>query len=152
MQEQNYGIATLIAEQSDLPYQDEESGTLIGNGNFNVNYERVGAIRVDRLTTNISFTMKISTKDGKYRYEISNFYYLIIAWNLTDGDGNILPINNTKTPLESGLAVKSALISTTSPSNLNAANRWYYEIDNTIKEKIASLAKAMQPKVGDDNW
>ena len=96
--------------------------------------------------------VKISAKDFKYRYEITNFQYQIVSWNLTDSDGNIQPINHPRTPLEDGLALSSALISTSSKSNREAGTRWLYDIDSKIKEKIASLSNTMKIGVLDDNW
>ncbi len=58
-----------------LQVSDKESGELIGKSNF-----QVIAKTVD-VTGYVDYDIKVTTKDGKYRIEMSNFYHHILGLN-----------------------------------------------------------------------
>lgn len=145
-------ITNLASQESDLTYHNEEAGTVIANGHFNTDYKHIGLFE-HIFKCNINFAIKISTKQDKYRYELTNFTYEITAWNLTDSNGNIKPVNHVRTPLERGPCYIDFFIECWSKANRKALERFLGDIHQAVKSKIASLSDAMEVDVlEDDEW
>ncbi len=110
-----------------IQMQDKDAGTLIGKGIFVVQYILNFMGHAD--PADVSHTVKIYTKDGKYKYEITDFSdrYYTEEW-LSVPINNKPPIGNKKNKL-----------------------KFLTEVNAKVLELIESLKKAMgKPIAGKD--
>lgn len=129
---------TYKSSQDVIQMDDKESGIIIGKALLNVYYKTLG------ITFNsgyINYTIKFSVKDGKYKYEISDFYH-------TGGY-----INGHKQP-DGGPCEK--LFQNKKGVNGNSYERTYekylIEMDDEIKDLIYDLKLSMASKLNLEDW
>ncbi len=108
--------------------RDQENGKIQGVHrikvyDFDVNGNKTGG-------KEITYTLYLEFKDGKYRYKITDFRFIAAS----------------TTPIEKWLDKKS-------PSYTPAYESYLTQLDQSIKELIANLKQGMKPPVKkDDNW
>lgn len=126
---------TFKNSNSVLKMQDKENGVIIGKGSFLWSYEFPAKYVSDLPKSTpiyqswVSFTIKISVKDGKFKYELFDFY--------TDGygivkDGTIIKYPEIKMKLSTGKKYQEiALLQLSS-------------LQNQIKESSASIINGLK--------
>lgn len=116
-----------------LQMDDKEAGKLIGKGNTDIHVKSVGLT----VPVMLKFTVKVTAKDNRYRYEITNLIYRNYA--------NEYNLNPTDVPAEdfqfkNGKATKMQ-------------QQYIDQTDATVKALIASLKTAMQGTESEkDEW
>ena len=116
-----------------IQMDDKESGKLVGKALMQVYHKALGSSFPSGY---INYTISIYVKDGRYRYEITNFYH---SGQYVSG-GNRIP--------DYGVCEK--MINTTDKtmgmSYQKTYNYYLYQMDNNIKGLIADLKKTMATK------
>jgi len=122
--------------------EDKESGKIIGKALMQVYHKALGA---NYPSGYINYTISIYLKDGRYKYEITNFYH---SGEYT-GSGNKIPdygaceemINTTKKTM--GISYQKTF------------NYYLFQMDRDIKVLISDLKSSMIKNVvatNKDNW
>lgn len=134
---------TYVSSTNVLQMEDKENGKLIGKALMEVSFKTI-------LGTNfpggfINYTISIYLKDGKYKYEFTNFHHTgTIAYN-----GQKVPDGGD---CESIILKKKGL---TGNSYKNTYQSFFIQMDENIKVLIESLKSAMvknsKQKIN-DNW
>ncbi len=107
-----------------IQMQDKDAGIIMGKGIFTYGYNPVSLS--DRVTVNISHTVKIYVKDGKYKYEITD---LSGRYYSTGGYSNLVIKND-------GIGY-----------NKRNYEKLCESINASVLQTIASLKKAMQKPI-----
>jgi hypothetical protein len=121
-----------------IQMDDRESGKLVGKALMQVYHKALGSTFPSGY---INYTISIYIKDGRYKYEITNFYH---TGQYVSG-GNRIP--------DYGVCEK--MINTTDKtmgmSYQKTYNYYLYQMDNNIRDLIADLKKAMATKSTNSN-
>ena len=117
-----------------IQLDDKENGVIVGKGFFKTTWVLNEYITI---TANIQMTITINTKDGRYRYELSDFK-VIDTWK----EGS----NNYDFPLEEWTVE--------TPYNDALAPIFYKKIDDNIKLILLSLDNKLKtPTIAqNNNW
>lgn len=107
---------------------DENSGEIIGKGSFNVDYTGLGAKNIGF----VSFTILVSVKDGKYKYQITDFWH----------DGGV---SNVKSPGD--LLIEKPGWTITKGAWLGVKEQTKSNVSNIIESLKISMGKQTI-----DNW
>lgn len=99
-----------------IQLDDKEDGTIIGKGNFNIKYYS--------RNPKIEHTIQIETKDGRFKYSISNFIY-------SDIRGDTFAIEKF-------------------PKSWFGENKLYQALDEKTQTIIADLKKSIETESKDD--
>lgn len=124
-----------------IQLEDKESGKIVGKALMQV-YQKVYG--TDYPSGYINYTISIYIKDGRYKYEITDFHH---TGQLTTGGGRIP---------DYGFCEK--MINTTDKtfgiSHQKAYNYYLYVMDNNTKDLITDLKSAMNTKttITKDDW
>lgn len=125
-------VNTFVSSKAVIQLDDKAEGQIIGKGN--ADYSALFTNMVEETIT-CKFTVKIESKDGRYRYKI---YDLTGSYDLPE---KVVYYDNDYKSYLTGITPK-----------INFTNRRYYKqnygrlvgIDKQMKEIIASLEKAMR--------
>jgi hypothetical protein len=121
-----------------IQMEDKESGKIVGKALMQVFHKALGH---NYESGYINYTILIYTKDGKYKYEITDFYH---TGQLVSG-ANSIP--------DFGICEK--MINTTDKSMgvsyQKTYNYYLYQMDNNIKDLIADLKAAMTTNATNKN-
>ena len=124
-----------------IQLEDKENGRIIGKGN--IKYESNIFVGSTGTRGWINYTISISVKDGKYKYEITNFMHEGNSLNSQGAFSFDLITTDKECPKEVG--------------NKNWRNKVYIDIKKQIELKtntiISSLKEYMKKKTNkDDGW
>jgi hypothetical protein len=124
-----------------IQMEDKESGKIVGKALMQVYHKALGS---NYESGYINYTISIYLKDGRYKYEVTDFYHTGESFS-----GGRIP--------DYGACEK--MINTTDKtmgiSNQKNYNQYLYQMDNHIKDLIADLKSAMIRKttnVKNDDW
>lgn len=109
---------------------DKESGELSGKGVMRVNYV-FKYLGERKFTTDVKFQMSIWAKEGKYKYELTNFYIVGEEGNIEFG--LITTLNETNV--------------TASGFNEKKLNEMYLSIKNEVESKAKLLIDDLKIKM-----
>ncbi|MDN4164875.1 DUF4468 domain-containing protein [Cytophagales bacterium LB-30] len=124
-------IDTYTSGKDVIQLDDKESGEIIGKGYF----EEVWMVTAySGQNVNVWQTIKVQMKDGRYRYEITDFRmkYIVPASNYTRATEIDLPIEEWNKGRDKNNA------------------KFYPKIDSHVQDMISSLEKVMKSSEGDD--
>lgn len=124
-----------------IQMEDKENGKIVGKALLEVYHKALGSNYPGGY---INYTISIYVKDGRYKYEITDFYHSGASYS-----GGRIP--------DYGVCEK--MINTTDKtfgmSNQKNYNQYLYQMDNHIKELITDLKSAMSKKEANskkDDW
>lgn len=132
-------VETFKSADDVLQMEDRESGKLLGKG-FSKIYVGGGIAITD---TKLYYTIKLYFKEGRYKYEITNLYYL--------ASPNRYNLSPQRQPAES-VIIDNLYKPNGKIRNLNA--QYKTETQNEIKALIESIRISLAKSVesGDDDW
>lgn len=122
--------------------EDKEAGKIVSKALMPVFHRVLGT---ESLNGHINYTISIYVKDGRYKYEITDFFHT--GQVISDGSRT------------ADLGVCEKMINTTEKamgiSLQKMYNYYLYQLDNNIKALVADLKTAMATKassIKNDNW
>ncbi len=141
LQARTWFAETYKSSKDVIQFEDRENGKLIGKGNMK--YESTIFVGSSGTRGWISYTITISVKDGKYKYDITNFIHEGNSLNSQGAFSFDLITTDKECPKEVG--------------NKNWRNKVYADIKKQIESKtnslISSLKEYMKNKSNkDDKW
>ena len=115
-----------------IQLDDKENGDIIGKGIFEVVWQ---VTFMSTQKTNVHHTVKISVKDNKFKYTITDFriVYYVTPSQYTSGKN----IDKTIESFGGGMREKNT-------------KKYFAEVDMEVNKTIASLIKAMKDKEKED--
>lgn len=125
-------IETYKSGKDVIQLEDKENGEIVGKGFFK---ETWTVTFYAGQSINVWQTIKIQTKDGRYKYEIYDFRmkYFVSASQYTSASNVDMPLEDWNKGRDSN------------------NQKFYPKIDKQVKILIESLEKAMNTPI-DDNW
>ena len=114
-----------------IQLDDKENGEIIGKGYFETQWQ---ANFMTMQKVNVWHTVKVSVKDNKYRYEISNFE---LKWH-------------TAPSKYSSGGNTEVLIEDFWKNRESNAKKYFAKVDTEVKSIISSLERFMKAPIGDD--
>lgn len=125
-------IDTYKSGKDVIQLDDKENGEIVGKGFFE---ETWMVTFYAGQNVNVWQTIKIHMKDGRYKYEISDFRmkYFVSASQYTSASNVDIPLEDWNKGRDTN------------------NKKFYPKIDNQVKLLIESLEKAMKTPI-DDNW
>lgn len=128
---------TYKSSTSVIQMEDKESGIIVGKALMNVYHKALGS---NFPSGYINYTISIYIKDGRYKYEIIDFYH---TGQYVSG-GNRIPDYGI---CENMINTKDK---TMGISYQKTYNYYLYQLDNNIKALIAELKAAMTTKASNN--
>jgi len=114
-------VKTFVSAKEVIQLDDKEVGKIIGKGSSNTSYTYLGVF----VSVNIDYTISITLKDNKYRYEITSF-----KANWPANSASAEELLNIVEKKKSGQAVAKRVISLIDKKGV--------ELANSIKQFLAS--------------
>ena len=120
-----------------IQMDDKENGKIIGKALFQVYHK---AMKKDHPSGYINYTISVFVKDGKYKYEVTNFYHTGNGGNISDF-GDCENMINTK-------------MKTMGVSYQKTFDYYLWQMDDYVKNIITDLKSNIMTttKVQEDNW
>jgi hypothetical protein len=121
-----------------IQMEDKESGKIIGKALMQVYHKAMGR---EYPSGYINYTISIYLKDGRYKYEITDFYH-------TGQPGGVPAYGACEDMIKTTLKAMGV-------SYQKTFNYYLFQMDNNIKNLIVDLKAAMIVKVANtkkDNW
>jgi hypothetical protein len=120
-----------------LEVQDKESGELIGKGNFHFSASKMSYMYY---SGRIEFSIKVLLKDGRYKYEISDFYHNGANTSYGETSFGLIYNNHTYTGMKQNTGSLMIKIFNNVLGEIETA------IESNTKSLISSLKSEMQLK------
>jgi hypothetical protein len=117
-----------------IQMEDKESGKIVGKALMQVYYK-------NRQNGYINYTISIQVKDGRYKYEVTDFYHT--------GQGSSIPDYGL---CEKMINSSDKYFGVSMQKNYNSC---LFELDKNIKDLISDLKSAMATKpqnIANDKW
>ena len=121
-----------------IQMDDKESGKIVGKALMQVYHRALGS---NHPSGYINYTISIYLKDGRYKYEITNFYHT----GQYVGDGNRI---DDYGPCEDMIHTKKKIMGM---SYQKTFNYYLLQLDDNIKLLIVSLKNSMNTKAIDND-
>ena len=126
-----------------IQMEDKESGKIVGRALMQVYHKAL--LSSNMPSGHINYTISIYLKDGKYKYEVTDFYHTGQMFNNVVGIPDYGSCENMLNTIHKTMGKPSQKI----------YNSYVYQIDDNIKNMISDLKASMTTKVTNikkDDW
>jgi hypothetical protein len=127
------------SSKSVIQMEDKESGKIVGKALMSIFFKYGGM----QPGGNINYTISVYLKDGKYKYEITDFYHTGISGNYPIPDGGTCENLMTSNKGIYGMSYN------------NTYGLYLFQMDKNIKDLVFDLKNAMKTKMANtkkEDW